>query len=207
MLPFTTPDEPLYLVYAINRVIQVKAGQLEAKLKALTLHLLQRGAPRGNGVIKEDHAAPPFTRGMALVDLNGMIEPETAFRPAPNYMAAMDLNGAIEQDPADEYVSNQDTMLEAKIGKSSGSSSGISIDDVQIIQVFKFLSPLSNQIETVMFIATVVFMIIISYLACLPCFLKADCLAAIALQLLLKLKRHLKIVYSLNDARCQVRNH
>lgn len=147
MLPFTTPDEPLYLVYAINRVIQVKAGQLEAKLKALTLHLLQRGAPRGNGVIKEDHAAPPFTRGMALVDLNGTIEPETAFRPAPNYMAAMDLNGAIEQDPADEYVSNQDTMLEAKIGKSSGSSSGISIDDVQIIQVFKFLSRLSNQID------------------------------------------------------------
>ena len=29
-------------------------------------------------------------------------------------------------------------------------------------------------------------------------------LAAIALQLLLKLKRHLKIVYSLKDARCQV---
>ncbi|RWW03546.1 hypothetical protein GW17_00033292 [Ensete ventricosum] len=33
--------------------------------------------------------------------------------------------------------------------------------------------------------------------------LKADCHEAIALQLLLKLKRHLKIVYGLNDARCQ----
>lgn len=31
-----------------------------------------------------------------------------------------------------------------------------------------------------------------------------DCLAASSLQLLMKLKRHLKIVYSLNDARCQV---
>lgn len=35
--------------------------------------------------------------------------------------------------------------------------------------------------------------------------MQADCLAAIALQLLLKVKRHLKIVYSLNDARCQVK--
>uniref|UniRef100_A0A0A9DAV3 Uncharacterized protein n=1 Tax=Arundo donax TaxID=35708 RepID=A0A0A9DAV3_ARUDO len=33
--------------------------------------------------------------------------------------------------------------------------------------------------------------------------LQEDCLDAIALQLLLKLKRHLKIVYSLTDARCQ----
>lgn len=31
-----------------------------------------------------------------------------------------------------------------------------------------------------------------------------ECLAAGALQLLLRLKRHLKIVYDLNDARCQV---
>ncbi|XP_022632000.1 sister chromatid cohesion protein SCC2-like [Vigna radiata var. radiata] len=33
--------------------------------------------------------------------------------------------------------------------------------------------------------------------------LKADCLSAIALQLLLKLKRHLKIMYSLDEAHCQ----
>ncbi|KAF2313630.1 hypothetical protein GH714_012506 [Hevea brasiliensis] len=33
--------------------------------------------------------------------------------------------------------------------------------------------------------------------------IQVDCLWAIALQLLLKLKRHLKVVYSLNDARCQ----
>ena len=35
-------------------------------------------------------------------------------------------------------------------------------------------------------------------------FVQVDCIAATALQLLLKLKRHLKIVYGLNDARCQV---
>lgn len=34
--------------------------------------------------------------------------------------------------------------------------------------------------------------------------IQADCHDTIALQLLLKLKRHLKIIYSLNDARCQV---
>jgi hypothetical protein len=34
---------------------------------------------------------------------------------------------------------------------------------------------------------------------------QVDCLAATALELLLKLKRHLKIVYGLNDARCQVK--
>lgn len=44
---------------------------------------------------------------------------------------------------------------------------------------------------------------LISFKPCLV-LMQADCLAAIALQLLLKLKRHLKIVYSLNDARCQV---
>lgn len=35
--------------------------------------------------------------------------------------------------------------------------------------------------------------------------IQVDCLAATAMQLLLKLKRHLKIVYSLDDARCQVK--
>lgn len=37
--------------------------------------------------------------------------------------------------------------------------------------------------------------------------IQAECVSATALQLLLKLKRHLKIVYSLNDARCQVCLH
>lgn len=34
--------------------------------------------------------------------------------------------------------------------------------------------------------------------------IQVECLAAGALQLLLRLKRHLKILYDLNDARCQV---
>lgn len=42
-----------------------------------------------------------------------------------------------------------------------------------------------------------------SYNFCLA-FVQVDCLAATALQLLLKLKRHLKIMYALSDAQCQV---
>lgn len=32
-LPFTSPDEPLYLIYDINRVIQLRAGAIEANMK------------------------------------------------------------------------------------------------------------------------------------------------------------------------------
>ncbi|CAN6574662.1 unnamed protein product [Malus baccata var. baccata] len=165
LLPFTTPDEPLYLVYSINRVVQVRAGALEAKLKALTLHLLQRSAPHGNGIIEDGSAAQPFTRGMASFDLNGTVQQEPVFQPVTNYMST-EWNGIIQQEPVDQSVSNQATPFEANMHVTgSNSSGGFSIDDVQKFQ--------------------------------------ADCLAAIAVQLLLKLKRHLKIVYSLNDARCQ----
>ncbi|CAB4305261.1 unnamed protein product [Prunus armeniaca] len=147
-------------------VIQVRAGALEAKLKALTLHLLQRGAPHGNGIIEEDPTAQPFQRGTTLVDLNGTLQQEPVFQPVTNYMPTMQWNGVIQHEPADQSVSNQATPFGANIHVTgSGSSHGFSKDDEHKIQ--------------------------------------ADCLAAIALQLLLKLKRHLKIVYSLNDARCQ----
>lgn len=32
-LPFTSPDEPLYLIYDINRVLQLRAGAIEANMK------------------------------------------------------------------------------------------------------------------------------------------------------------------------------
>ncbi|KAJ4960537.1 hypothetical protein NE237_020447 [Protea cynaroides] len=122
-LPFTTPDEPLYLIYSINRVVQVRAGALEASMKVYSSHSMQNthNAPHENGVIQKesaghyisDHTIPEDTKGPSI----------TA--------------------PAFNEIS----------------------EDLQKIQ--------------------------------------ADCHAATALQLLLKLKRHLKIVYSLNDDRCQ----
>lgn len=138
LLPFTTPDEPLYLVFSINRVIQVRAGALEAKLKALTLHLLQRGAPHGNGIIEEDPTAQPFQRGTTLVDLNGTIQQEPVFQPVTNYMPTMQWNGVIQLEPAEQSVSNQATPFGANMhGTGSGSSHGFSKDDEQKIQVFQ----------------------------------------------------------------------
>ncbi|KQK21203.1 hypothetical protein BRADI_1g59325v3 [Brachypodium distachyon] len=97
-LPFTCPDEPLYLVYDINRVIQIRAGAIESNLKNWT---------------------------------------------------SLDQ----QQDMADIC---QRTL------NNPCSTSGVDMGKLQ-----------------------------------------GDCHEAIALQLLLKLKRHLKIVYSLTDARCQ----
>uniref|UniRef100_A0A2N9ILA6 Sister chromatid cohesion protein n=1 Tax=Fagus sylvatica TaxID=28930 RepID=A0A2N9ILA6_FAGSY len=166
LLPFTLPDEPLYLIYAINRVIQVRAGALEASMKALSNHMSQREPekiPYDNGQLKP--VQPDFNE-MASMDLNGTIQHEPAGQPIFHHMMSMDLNESIQQDTADQTVLNHSTFVGAKTrSMSSGVSYTLSADDLQKVQ--------------------------------------ADCLAAIALQLLLKLKRHLKIVYSLNDARCQ----
>lgn len=128
MLPFTSPDEPLYLIYAINRIIQVRAGALEAKLKALSLHLSQRVAPRENGRVRDESAAQPIPNEMTSMDLSGTVYQE----PASHYrMLSMDLNGTVQAEPADQFVSSQvDTNL-----MSSRDSSDISKDDEQMIQV------------------------------------------------------------------------
>ncbi|XP_026436301.1 sister chromatid cohesion protein SCC2-like isoform X3 [Papaver somniferum] len=124
-LPFATPDEPLYLIYSINRVIQVKAGALEANLKALISRLM-----------------------------------ETGIQTTPQE------NGRIQQDATPSPVSSNITTEDSKRHSSTSSDSGGLIEiDMQNIQV--------------------------------------DCLTATALQLLLKLKRHLKITFNLDDARCQ----
>ncbi|XP_065632831.1 sister chromatid cohesion protein SCC2 isoform X2 [Quercus suber] len=167
LLPFTSPDEPLYLIYAINRVIQVRAGALEASMKALNNYLSQKDAekiPYDNGQLKP--AVQPDFNEMTSMDLNGTIQHEPAGQPIFDHRMSMDLNESIQQDIADQSVINHSTLVGAKTrSMSSGVSFILSEDDLQKVQ--------------------------------------ADCLAAIALQLLLKLKRHLKIVYSLNDARCQ----
>lgn len=128
LLPFTLPDEPLYLIYAINRVIQVRAGVLEAKLKALSLHLSQRVAPRENGRVRDESTAQPIPDEMTSMDVGGTIHQEPA---SQNHMLSMDLNGTVQPEPADQFVSGQgDTPL-----TGSGNSSDISKDDEQMIQV------------------------------------------------------------------------
>ncbi|KAF6137462.1 hypothetical protein GIB67_009938 [Kingdonia uniflora] len=41
LLPFTAPDEPLYLINTINRVLQVRSGSFKAAMKALSSHSIQ----------------------------------------------------------------------------------------------------------------------------------------------------------------------
>ncbi|KAI8548414.1 hypothetical protein RHMOL_Rhmol07G0271800 [Rhododendron molle] len=146
LLPFTLPDEPLYLIYAINRVIQVRAGTLEANMKAF-LHLWQEDAKKLHG--------------------NGITQPQgPSCQPVCNQTTPMGLNGTLEVESGDQPVSNHsEPMYQNLHPRNSYNTYHISEDDLQKIQ--------------------------------------ADCLSATALQLLLKLKRHLKILYSLNDARCQ----
>ncbi|XAR51675.1 hypothetical protein NMG60_11006373 [Bertholletia excelsa] len=143
LLPFTQPEEPLYLIYAINRVIQVRSGTLEANMKSF-LHSLSEDAKvvHGNGMTQQRLSSDPTCNHAIPVDLNGTLRLESA--DLSNVSASMD----------------QNTHYQNSYGTPD-----LTQDDLQKIQ--------------------------------------ADCLAATALQLLMKLKRHLKIVYSLNDARCQ----
>jgi cohesin loading factor subunit SCC2 len=56
-LPFTSPDEPLYLVYDINRLIQIRAGAIESNLKNWTTMDQQQdvvGIPRYIGDVMHE---------------------------------------------------------------------------------------------------------------------------------------------------------
>lgn len=137
LLPFTLPDEPLYLIYAINRVIQVRAGALEAKMKALSMHLSQRYPEKvsyKNG--QPEPAVHPDFNEMASMDLNGTIQDEPADQPIFNHMMSMDLNESIQQDAADPLVSNHSTSWGAKTrNMGSGVSCVLSEHDLQKVEV------------------------------------------------------------------------
>ncbi|KAL0647848.1 hypothetical protein Bca4012_046139 [Brassica carinata] len=161
LLPFTTPDEPLYLVYSINRVIQIRAGAIESNLKAL-LHKDSAKPQHGNGTYQQD----PILGQVHMMDLNTRIQEEPTHWNSYGHPAPVDLNGIVYQDPRDQFNSYQTHNGEANVNEMTSSDPpALSTDDLQKIQV--------------------------------------DCLSAIALQLLLKLKRYLKVTYSLNDDRCQ----
>ncbi|XP_010550011.1 PREDICTED: nipped-B-like protein B isoform X2 [Tarenaya hassleriana] len=167
LLPFTTPDEPLYLIYSINRVVQIRGGAIEENLKAL-LRKDSAKTPKGNGTFHQE--CGPFQTipvHINVMDLNaGIQEEQVQWQPSFGYPTSIDLNGAVYQDPTGQFSSCQTSNEESKVHvMSSADPSELSNDDLQKIQV--------------------------------------DCLAATAVQLLLKLKRYLKVTYSLDDARCQ----
>ncbi|XVF60656.1 hypothetical protein PTKIN_Ptkin08bG0065800 [Pterospermum kingtungense] len=173
LLPFSSPDEPLYLIYAINRVIQVRAGALEANMKALSSNLLQTDAQKtthnNNGIVQPESNQAVYNY-MATVDLNGTIQEGPVVQPAFYHLTSVDLNGTTFgtnlQNLTHQSISQYPPATETTVHKMSPfENCALSEEEMQKIQ--------------------------------------ADCLAATALQLLMKLKRHLKIVYSLNDQRCQ----
>ncbi|GMI99279.1 EMBRYO DEFECTIVE 2773, ARABIDOPSIS THALIANA SISTER-CHROMATID COHESION 2 [Hibiscus trionum] len=169
LLPFSSPDEPLYLIYTINRVIQVRAGALEANLKALSSHLLQTDAQmmtNNNGTVQPDPSQAAYNH-MGTLDLNGTFQEEPVVQPDFYHMTSIDLNGTVQQNFTHQPFSHYPPAMETTPHKMTPSvTRALSKDDMQKIQ--------------------------------------ADILAATAVQLLMKLKRHLKIVYSLNDQRCQM---
>ncbi|KAF6145352.1 hypothetical protein GIB67_016813 [Kingdonia uniflora] len=133
-LPFTTPDEPLYLIYTINRVLQVRSGSLKATMKALSSRSIQ----------EDKHA---------ILDEIGVLQHDSSVLQQEPYSSAHSVS---------IHIKEEDAIL---CSPTLGVSCGILKDNLQ-----------SNQ---------------------------ADSQAAIALQLLLKLKRQLKIAFGLSDARCQ----
>lgn len=102
MLPFTAPDEPLYLIYAINRVVQLRAGPLEANFKAWSSSLLQRegdGTPHGNGMYQRVPHEPILTTQVQSMDLNGTFQQNLDVQPYLVDMTSVDLNGTNHQLP------------------------------------------------------------------------------------------------------------
>uniref|UniRef100_A0A1D1Z324 Sister chromatid cohesion protein n=1 Tax=Anthurium amnicola TaxID=1678845 RepID=A0A1D1Z324_9ARAE len=121
-LPFTCPDEPLYLIYDINRVVQVRAGPLESNMKMWCSFSHQKDLQE---ITDKNDEAKKFTEANhASTCNNAMTEPITS---------------------DDSFCVSEENLLKCQ----------------------------------------------------------SDCRDAIALQLLLKLKRHLKIVFGLDDVRCQ----
>ncbi|KAK6155028.1 hypothetical protein DH2020_009276 [Rehmannia glutinosa] len=145
LLPFTLPDEPLYLIYIINRAVQVRAGTIESNMKDF-LHSLQGNTYKGDG--------------------NGMVQFNQTVNPGNESTMATDGNHRISGELHGQQLFGDDTYRDLNMNPmTSRDPYSISTSDLQKIQT--------------------------------------DCLAAGAMQLLLKLKRHLKIVYGLDDARCQ----
>ncbi len=83
-LPFTSPDEPLYLIYDINRVIQLRAGAVEANLKNWTSMYQQQemvGMPRDTGDVMHE---PGGCSDQNLVDVSQMMLGNTCSTPVVN---------------------------------------------------------------------------------------------------------------------------
>lgn len=77
LLPFTSADEPLYLIYTVNRLVQVRAGILESNMKDF-LHSLEGIYPNGigNGIVQSDQTIQSVSERSMSDDGNHKISEE-----------------------------------------------------------------------------------------------------------------------------------
>lgn len=137
MLPFIAPDEPLYLIYTINRVVQVRAGPLEANFKAWSSSLLQsegQGTPHGNGMYQRaTDETIHSTQGQSM-DLNGPFQQNVDVQPYVDDMTSVDLNGTNHQLP--DYPLSHNGRLKVKPHAAGFADSfTFSKDDLEKVQV------------------------------------------------------------------------
>ncbi|OWM83476.1 hypothetical protein CDL15_Pgr012957 [Punica granatum] len=140
LLPFTVPVELLYLIYSINQIIQVRAGAIEANLKAYCSRLFSRGGQgtgHSNGSIQQEQVAQPLFGNSRAVDLNGTtIQEESFFQPVQGHMGSLDLNGRIPSEAVDKSGANGSAYTEGEAPfLGSSEPHGISGDDLQKILV------------------------------------------------------------------------
>lgn len=138
LLPFISPDEPLYLIYAINRVVQVRAGPLEANFKAWSSSLLRsegHSTPHGNGMWQRGPDDPMLTTQVTSMDLNGSFQQNLNAQPNQNDMTSVDLNGTNHQLPDYPLSHNGSSEVKPQAAGFSGSST-FSKDDMEKFQVF-----------------------------------------------------------------------
>lgn len=135
LLPFISLDEPLYLIYAINRVVQVRVGQLEANFKAWSSSLLRSAVHGTNGMHQRWPDEPNPTTQMMSMDLNGTFQENLDVAPNFNDMTSMDLNGTDHQLP--DYPLSHNGSSEVKPHDAGFSdSSTFSNTDLEKVQVF-----------------------------------------------------------------------
>lgn len=115
MLPFTLPDEPLYLIYTINRVVQVRSGMLESNMKDF-LHSLQGNSQKGSG--------------------NGVVQSDQTVKPGSERTMGVDGSHRISGQLQDQQLFGDDVYKYSNISPmTSRDSHFISTSDVQKIQV------------------------------------------------------------------------
>ncbi|KAK4779273.1 hypothetical protein SAY86_006801 [Trapa natans] len=139
LLPFTLPDEPLNLIFSINTIIQVRAGSIEANLKAFCSRLFLRGSQdidHENGVIQQDKFAQTFFGNVGAVDLNGSAQEDSFCQQIYGHMGPLDLDVRIPPEAVDKLHTNAGDYVDGQTHfLLSTEPCGLSDNDLQKIQV------------------------------------------------------------------------